>query len=229
MIQALRSGSDVIIDDTNLHPKHEDRIREVVEAQAQIDNRKYTVAVKVFDASPEECVKRNKRREHRVDAAVIWGMWRDFIYKPEPVVQDETLPQAAIFDLDGTLALMGDRNPYDASECEYDKLNEPVNTALRKYQADGYKIIISSGRSDKYIEETKRWLDKNGIKPDMLLMRKEQEAVDRIQDSIIKRKMLEEHIIPKYFVEVVYDDRDRVVQMWRDAGLTCFQVANGNF
>ena len=27
----------------------------------------------------------------------------------------------------------------------------------------------------------------------------------------------------------VFDDRDKVVKMWRDNGLTCFQVAEGAF
>ena len=39
---------------------------------------------------------------------------------------DASLPPCVIFDIDGTLALLGDRSPFDASTCEHDEINEAV-------------------------------------------------------------------------------------------------------
>ncbi len=142
------------------------------------------------------------------------------------VTQDENAPQSVIFDLDGTLADLNGRNPYDASECEYDLPNYPVIDVLKKYKRDDYKIIITSGREDKYAGQTKNWLAKYDIEPDLILMRK---SDDNRKDYTVKEEMFKEHILNKYYVEVVFDDRERVVDCWRDLGLTCFAVADGKF
>jgi hypothetical protein len=49
------------------------------------------------------------------------------------------------------------------------------------------------------------------------------------KDSIVKRNMFEKYIRGKYFIEYVLDDRNQVVEMWRSMGLTCLQVADGDF
>jgi len=255
MVKALRQGRNVVIDDTNLHPKHINRISEVVEAQAQIDGVKYEWEIKDFDISLHDAIKRDVKRERSVGEDVIRNMYNQFIRPTKKVVNDPlldainwdddgntvitkeaderaNLPDAVMFDLDGTLAILGDRNPYDASQCEYDKLNIPVFNVLRMYQNDGYKIIICSGRSEEYVEQTDKWLKKNGIAPDLFIMRDPEDKDEngqRIPDNELKEKMFMEHIYNKFNVEVVYDDRQKVVDMWRDLGLTVFQVADGRF
>jgi len=52
---------------------------------------------------------------------------------------------------------------------------------------------------------------------------------DYRDDRIIKEEIYREKIAPVYNALFVLDDRDRVVAMWRDLGLTCLQVANGDF
>ena len=44
------------------------------------------------------------------------------------------LPRAALFDVDGTLALRGDRDPYDWSSADFDKPNAPVIATLQALQ-----------------------------------------------------------------------------------------------
>ena len=47
-------------------------------------------------------------------------------------------------------------------------------------------------------------------------------------DEILKKKMLDLFVdIDDVFMTV--DDRQKVVDMWRGLGLTCFQVAPGDF
>jgi hypothetical protein len=52
---------------------------------------------------------------------------------------------------------------------------------------------------------------------------------DRRDDDIVKFELLEQIYEMGYEPVLVFDDRDRVVKMWRAAGLRCFQVAPGDF
>ena len=48
-------------------------------------------------------------------------------------------------------------------------------------------------------------------------------------DDELKKRWLDQLFTNTDDVHCVFDDRDKVVKMWRDNGLTCFQVAPGNF
>ena len=78
--------------------------------------------------------------------------------------------------------------------------------------ASGYDIIIVSGREASCIKETTKWLFDNGIYYNKIYMREEG---DKRCDSIVKREIAERHILPAYNVRGVFDDRQRVVDMWR--------------
>jgi hypothetical protein len=134
---------------------------------------------------------------------------------------------AIIVDIDGTVALnTGHRSPYDYSKVGNDVPNQPVLHAVAAlhftYQ---YDILYVSGREDSSREDTLAWLD--SYAPDgKLFMRK---AGDYRSDQIVKREIYEQEIEESYKIMAVFDDRDKVVRMWRDLGLTCFQVADGDF
>ena len=49
------------------------------------------------------------------------------------------------------------------------------------------------------------------------------------RDDEIKYQIYHDFIKDEYEVLFVLDDRNQVVDMWRDIGLTCLQVADGNF
>ena len=142
-------------------------------------------------------------------------------------VQDANLPKALICDLDGTLALMNNRNPYDATHCDNDDLNEPIAGVLKKYYRDGFQILLLSGREERFREPTVRFLEKHSITYHQLWMRRTKDAR---RDAIVKREIYDEEIAGKFFIEFVLDDRNQVVEMWRNAlHLPCFQVNFGNF
>jgi len=90
----------------------------------------------------------------------------------------------------------------------------------------GYRLVIFSGRSASTQFETERWLDSHDIKYDMLKMRPTHKKW--FPDDILKKEMLD-RFVDKKSVFLVVDDRQKVVDMWRKEGLTCFQVAEGNF
>ena len=93
-------------------------------------------------------------------------------------------------------------------------------------------VIIVSGRDEIYREVTEKWLADNGISYDHLYMRPTEEGQKR-EDSIIKYELFNKHIRPlNYRILGVYDDRHRVLRMWRELGLTTFHVNGpdaGNF
>lgn len=216
----LSLGFDVIVDDTNFEPKHEERLRYI----GQSILPKFIFEVKEVDTPVEVCVERDAQRENPVGEAVIRGMWDKYL-KPtiEPVPE---APDALICDLDGTLALLNGRNPYDASECGKDQPNQTVVDLVRTYAAMGVRVLLVSGREKKYEDETRAWLSEHRILFAELFMR---EAGDKRKDAIIKQEIYDTHIKGKYNVRFVLDDRNQVVEMWRRNGLTCLQVAFGNF
>lgn len=227
ILEALRTGKNVVVDDTNGDPKHEARIRTIVSA-AQLESP-VEVVVKEFNTPVWECIKRDRMRAKSVGEKVIRGMYKMFfknMYALIPI--DPALPHAILVDMDGTLSLHTDRGPYEEERCDTDSVNEPVANLVRLYgiaHTDS-KIIIVSARHDTVREKTENWLRTNRIPVDMVLMRK---ATDMREDSIIKKEIYNEHIKGQYNVDFVLDDRRRVVDMWRSLGLTVLQVAEGEF
>ena len=72
ILAALEAGKDVIVDDTNLEPRHEAHIRRLVRAKAEVE-------VKVFDVGLEECVQRDRSRPSPVGERVIRRMYREYM------------------------------------------------------------------------------------------------------------------------------------------------------
>lgn len=231
----LSNGWNVILDNCNTKW---DYIKEPIAIFKEFAN----IEFKVFDLPLEELYERNENRTRKVPKKVIENMYHQlqglkqkFDFKPikrvqkelEYCQQDPNLPKAIICDLDGTLALMNGRNPFDASTCDQDLINEPVSNLLKNYKKLGYKILLVSGREDKYKEPTLRFLATHEIVFDDLMMRK---TKDSRKDSVIKTEIYNNHIKDNYFIEFVLDDRNQVVDTWRnDLKLPCFQVYYGNF
>lgn len=143
---------------------------------------------------------------------------------------------AYIFDIDGTLALKGDRSPYDYSKVLEDKPNIPI-IRIAWDLAETNRILFCSGRPDTCRQDTRDWLFKHMVSPaffpaeNNLFMRDPSRDPVHAQrkDSIVKEEIYREQIEPFYEVLAVFDDRNQVVEMWRSLGLTCLQVAPGAF
>lgn len=217
----LSAGYSVISSDTNLAPKHEVRLKQIAEQQGAKFFSKF------FDVGVDECIKRDIRREHPVGAEVIENMHAQFIRPTLTVKQDPNLPHAFIFDLDGTLALLNGRNPYDASTCENDLLNTPVAELLDTLcRVEGNDIILMSGRNEDTRPQTEAWLKKYNVPYTALFMRP---SDNWIHDGLMKRQLFMDNVYGKWYIKGVFDDRERVIRAWRDLGLQCYQVADGKF
>lgn len=141
-----------------------------------------------------------------------------------------------VFDLDGTLAncehrrhhLQGKRPNWDAfnDECHLDTINEPIAKLAHAMFLCGYQILICSGRmaTPSVADKTVAWLADHHIPYHKLMMR---QMDDFRKDAEVKAEFIEEIGADTILFSV--DDRNQVVQEWRDHGITCLQCAEGDF
>lgn len=135
---------------------------------------------------------------------------------------------AVIFDMDGTLAHMNGRSPFDDKKSHTDMPDFAVmfNLAAIAKAFPSVHILIVSGRNERSRKQTIEFLEDYNVSYDDLFMR---EFTDFRKDSEVKRDIYTQHIKDHYNVLAVYDDRNQVVDLWRELGLKVFQVANGDF
>jgi len=142
--------------------------------------------------------------------------------------------KAIICDIDGTLALMGNRSPFDYSQVIDDLPNTPIIQLLNTYTVlnrehpdwNQVKILLVTGREVTCEQETHLWMEHNGVSYDTMYMRKNG---DRRPDYVTKNEIYEKYIKDQYKILFVLEDRDQAVKFWRSIGMTCLQVAEGNF
>lgn len=233
---ALKAGQNVIIDDTNLNNKFVRQLMKIGQSfGAEVGFKDFT------DVPLEVCIDRDINRDRIVGASIITKFYNDRIkgrklplpiptlptYNVQPVVPQAGLREVVICDIDGTVAKMVDRGPYDWKRVGEDNPVQDVLDTVYSMELAGYKILFTSGRDGVCRTETNDWLLENyeGIYWE-LLMRAEK---DNRPDWIIKAEIFDQEIRGKYNVRMVFDDRDQVVQMWRRMGLTVSQVAEGDF
>lgn len=150
-----------------------------------------------------------------------------------------------IFDLDGTLALCdhrrhhveGDVKNWDAffAECDKDTVDEPIARLFRFYRdSPEHRVWILSDRSgtEETFGKTINWLDDNDLLPSfstggpLFLMRKHG---DKRPDVEVKLEMIKQTCLTPENTEIVFDDRNCMVNAWRLWGFQCCQVAEGDF
>lgn len=233
---ALKSGRDVVVDNTNTEWKF-------VKAIAKIGYRYGAeVEVKTFDVplivAKMRIAGRAKAGGRHVADRIVESQYERLqktknLTLPEvPPVKPYTgtpgKPKAFLVDIDGTLAHMRDyRGPFDWKKVGLDDVDKVISEIVMSLQLiDYYKVIVMSGRDASCRAETAEWLAKHGINYSKLFMRPEG---DMRPDNIIKAELFDTYVRDNYDVQFVLDDRDQVVEMWRRMGLTCLQVAPGDF
>jgi len=248
ILTMLKKGFDVIVDDTNLSPKHVNRIKAITPNTTEI-----IINDEFLNISMSDCIIRDQQRDNPVGTKVIERMYNQFLSKRvmskeeksriwfetntrkkiEYIPYDDNLEDCIIVDIDGTLALHNGRSPFDLTRVLEDLPNIPVINLVHKYYyvttiVKTTKILLVSGREDtvQVREDTVEWLKNYGISFNALYMRPEG---DYRKDVIIKKEIYEEYIEKKYNVLFVLDDRNQTIKGWRELNLPAFQVAEGNF
>lgn len=235
---AVDGGFDVVVDNTHMTPHIPKRLKAAVAGLATFVVHDFT------DVPVEECLRRDAARERPVGEEIIriladkheksrrggWRLTAEWLNDEpavEPYTADPALPSAVMCDIDGTLALRGDRGAYDFTRCEEDLLNVSVRGALRSFRgADGDVIVLLSGRGEEHRSQTEAWLRAHEVPYDELWMRA---AGDQRRDDVVKAELFDRHVRHRFAVRVSLDDRDRVVAVWRRMGLPTWQVNYGNF
>jgi len=251
--EGLRMGENVFVSDMNLRNQYVQALYAIA--------WKHGVDVSIVDMTNvpvEECLTRNLFEERvirnkAVPQHVITENYRKFINgRPYPLPfqftgaklpskryekyqRDQSLPDAIIVDIDGTLARMVDRGPFDEHLVKNDELFEYVARMVEHAAYSGCVIIFMSGRTDGCYDDTRDWLleklyflGKGWDVSWKLIMRRTVEDRGRPDDDV-KYDLFRAHVAEKYNVLYVIDDRNKVVKMWREIGLTCAQVAEGDF
>ena len=240
---AIESGLSPIIDATNLNPKTRQKWVDLA-LEYKVDLTTIECVVPY-----QEALTRDSNRERPVGKKVL----RDFYkrYYPHLIAPmsderhmlewDASKRKAIIVDVDGTLALRNNRSPFDYEKACGDNADFRMCRIIKSLieSDDMYEVFFLTGRED--IGECRRitveWIHNhvyrkqghNGFLPKdnwTLLMRSEG---DHRSDEVVKKEIWEEKIKPWYDVVAVFDDRDRVVKMWREQGLLCLQPYYGDF
>ena len=141
-----------------------------------------------------------------------------------------------IVDIDGTIATPGDRlkylqqTPKDWDSFYKDCFDDApiVGTCdLVRHLETRYNIVYCTGRRGSCRNNTRLWLIKNNLPMGYhLLMRQNR---DHRHDTIVKPELLLSAGIRPESIAFVLEDRNSMVARWRELGITCYQVAEGDF
>lgn len=220
----IKEGKNVIVDATNLNPKHEYRLKHLAEELG------VQFVIKELNVSPEECIERDLHRgENAVGSKVIWEMWEKWIRpNPEKVLdKNQEKRRCILLDLDGTLCKkVTDRSYYDMTRVNEDAPNSFISfladciAGSGEYYCD---LVILTGRTESGRSATEQWLRDNCIDYKALYMR---EDGDKRKDYIVKEEIINNKILPQYAVLGVIDNSLRCCATYYKMGLNVLKAGN---
>lgn len=251
---------NVIIDDTNLTPGHEEKWRDFVNNLQRKGLTELEFDVCEMKTDVFTCIERDAERGaaggRMVGQSVIMQM----------ALENELMDKGihyVLVDMDGTLADLEHRRQYvnfkcdkcggnglDGQPCDFDNIKharknwpkfyeelskdtlrqdvlDQVEATLATARDEGKRtfFIVLSARPENYRKETEDWMERMGIDDySALIMRR---AGDSREDSIVKRELLNKYFKDKSKIIKVFDDRPRVIRMWREEGLDVVDVGDG--
>jgi predicted kinase len=225
------AGTDMIIDNTHLSKKY---LNEIIKKWQRFTS----ITFNIVHCDKTTAIERDTSRTRSVGAEVIAKQFEsfnnfiasDFDFSDRAcliskIEKTEGLRDCVIFDIDGTLADKGTRNPFDWKAVVDDTVRENVKRSFMMHQEAGDFMIICTGRDGICSKETAWWLKKHGIIPDEFYIRTEK---DQRPDWQIKEELWRQ-IGERFNIKLMYDDRDQVVEHARNLGLEVYQVQPGNF
>lgn len=236
LLDSLNQGKNVVLDNTHLSINniganiHHQRILNLLfkngyttDSSLSFSKMYVEVILKDFtNVPPEKCIENDLKRINSVGQNVIWEMYWNNVAKIKEPLLSPTKKDAIIVDIDGTLACMHNRGPYEWSKIDNDNVRIHIRNLVNIYARSGYKVIILTGRDGCCLETTKDWLLKKNVIFDEVFSRT---TKDNRPDYIIKEELYLNNIEPYYNIHLVVDDRPQVIRLWRRLGLP---VINAN-
>lgn len=229
ILHAVDVGLDVVVSDTNLNA---DRLKANI---VWLMSLGYECEVKYFPvADIDVVIKRDRSRVPSVGESVIRKQWIQWLELGEEITgikrytPNKDLPMCVVVDIDGTVAQMNGRGPFDWDKVDSDlPRNHVINAvySMTRPALDRVRPIFLSGRDGVCRKKTEEWILSNFgyIDNDQLFMRAEG---DCRKDRIIKDELFWQHVAPNYHVIAAFDDRKQMVQYWTDIGVPLFNVGN---
>jgi predicted kinase len=228
--EALEAGKNVIVDATHLKREYLERFK----------YWNVSVGIETFNISPLEAIIRDMKRSRQVGDEIILKQYsqlknlekglvtKPIDFTPTVIKTNRNLPPAIIFDIDGTLAHMKGRSPYDWKKVGGDTVDlatDYIATCLGDLGDSAPTVIICTGRDGIAKYETEKWLKRNNIFYDDIYIR---ETKDSRPDWVVKEEMWRD-IAKEYHIIGMFDDRLQVVRRARALGLKVFNVEYNNF
>ena len=211
---ARYNKKSILISDTNLNPKT--RAKWLQWAK----ENDYHYLIKEFPITFDEARKRDVKREGGVGIEVLWKQWMSWLeyVNYDFYVPDTTKSKAILIDIDGTVAQMNGRKPY-----EWDKVGEdlPRQAPICLVQGmieQGVTPIFLSGRDGICKDLTYKWILDNIMEwylPENggfhLFMRT---AGDSRKDSVVKKELFDSYVRKNFNVVGAIDDRKSILELW---------------
>lgn len=225
--EAALLGINIVLDNTHLNPntlKHNIELCESVGYKTEVINLNPTLDINFY-------LKRNKGRQDELNSQVINDQYvMAFKNNPETFQEQfkqDTKPVVTIVDIDGTVAQMHNRTPFQYTHVLNDlPRTHVINVIKALYETKRVdKIIFLSGRESVCYEDTMQWLVNQGFEQHTfnLFMRVKRDAR---KDWIIKDEIYKSCIKPFYDVQYVFDDRNQMIDYWLDEKLPVFNVGD---
>jgi predicted kinase len=235
----LLQNWNVIESSTNLNAKF---VKELIKLAANCG-----AEVDIIDVNTplEVCIERDENRRLAGGHFLGEQTLRDFAkrtmpkgkFPPKPqlppvvlgerYISDPSKPDAIIVDIDGTIAEVDGRSPYDYTLVSTDKPKQWVIDLVEGAERNGELVIFMSGRDSMCRQDTLNWIRKHtNVTAFKLYMRAEG---DERMDAIVKLELFNKHIRDNYNVKYCVDDRAQVIRMYRSIGLNVLDVAGHTF
>ena len=215
---AVKTHENIIISNTNLNPK----IRNFWKEYAKKNG--YEFEIIEFPITLEEAIKRDRLRQNSVGEKVLYKQyqqWLEYIGR-KTYIPNKDLPKCLIVDIDGTIAKMTNRGPFEWDKVSHDEPRKFVLDMIEGIvKENDCFVVYLSGRDSVCEPDTRKWIYDNTSDYVFshnwqLYMRKEN---DTRKDCIVKEEIFWDKIASKYNVIGVFDDRPQVLQMWHELKL----------
>lgn len=247
---AVKHGLNIINDATNKNPKTIEMWNKfAADNNLEIEFKEFYIPFEVALQRNKERALRGEKSLSKHDLEKFYlryyrenmneeGVYSDKRIKEYKPYDKEKLP-CVICDLDGTIALHNNRSQFDFKKIPTDVVDVYLKDILERLSDSGVHIIFITGREqiNNAYELTDNWIKDNlnltpiekisGVKNryDLFLRDKN----DYRPDNEVKKEIYEKYVKPYYNVLTVFEDRNKVVDMWRELGLLCCQVYYGDF